>query len=29
MLNMDMVGRMKDNKLIVYGIDTATELPAR
>ena len=25
MLNMDMVGRMKDNKLTVYGIDTATE----
>jgi hypothetical protein len=25
MLNMDMVGRMKDNKLTVGGIDTATE----
>lgn len=25
MLNMDMVGRMKDDKLTVYGIDTATE----
>jgi hypothetical protein len=25
MLNMDMVGRMKDNKLTVYGVDTATE----
>jgi len=25
MLNMDMVGRMKENKLTVYGIDTATE----
>ena len=25
MLNMDMVGRLTDNKLIVYGTDTATE----
>jgi len=28
MLNMDMVGRMKDHKLIVYGTDTAAEFPA-
>jgi len=27
MLNMDMVGRMKDHKLIVYGADTAVEFP--
>ncbi len=27
MLNMDMVGRMKDHKLIVYGEDTAAEFP--
>ncbi len=26
MLNFDMVGRMRDNKLIVYGVATATEL---
>ena len=25
MLNMDMVGRLKDDKLIIQGIDTATE----
>jgi hypothetical protein len=25
MLNMDMVGRMNDNKLIVYGTETATQ----
>ncbi len=25
MLNMDMIGRMQDHKLIVYGFDTATE----
>jgi Zn-dependent M28 family amino/carboxypeptidase len=25
MLNMDMVGRLSDNKLIVYGTGTATE----
>ena len=28
MLNFDMVGRMRDNKLIVYGVATATELSA-
>jgi hypothetical protein len=28
MLNFDMVGRMRDNKLIVYGVSTATELSA-
>jgi Zn-dependent M28 family amino/carboxypeptidase len=28
MLNFDMVGRMKNNRLIVYGVATATELPA-
>jgi hypothetical protein len=26
MLNFDMVGRMRDNKLIVYGVSTAKEL---
>ena len=26
MLNFDMVGRMRENKLIVYGVATATEL---
>ncbi|HEX4145692.1 MAG TPA: M28 family peptidase [Pirellulales bacterium] len=26
MINMDMVGRLTDNKLIVYGTDTAAEL---
>lgn len=28
MLNFDMVGRLKDNKLIVYGVGTAAELSA-
>ena len=28
MLNFDMVGRMRDDKVIVYGVGTATELPA-
>jgi hypothetical protein len=28
MFNFDMVGRMRDNKLLVYGTGTATELPA-
>ncbi|MDQ3696873.1 MAG: M28 family peptidase, partial [Gemmatimonadota bacterium] len=28
MLNFDMVGRLRDEKLIVYGTGTATELPA-
>ncbi|MEO8193460.1 MAG: M28 family peptidase [Gemmatimonadales bacterium] len=28
MLNFDMVGRLKDQKLFVYGTGTATELPA-
>jgi len=28
MLNFDMVGRMRDDKLIVYGVATATELKA-
>ena len=28
MVNFDMVGRMHDEKLIVYGVATATELPA-
>ncbi len=28
MLNFDMVGRMRDNKLIVYGVATAKELDA-
>lgn len=27
MLNFDMVGRLKNDKLIVYGVATATELP--
>jgi Zn-dependent M28 family amino/carboxypeptidase len=26
MLNFDMVGRLRENKLIVYGVATATEL---
>src|SRR4029077_16771145 len=26
--NFDMVGRLRDDKLIVYGVATATELPA-
>jgi hypothetical protein len=28
MLNFDMVGRLRENKLIVYGVATASELPA-
>lgn len=28
MLNFDMVGRLRDSKLIVYGVATAAELPA-
>jgi membrane-associated protease RseP (regulator of RpoE activity) len=28
MLNFDMVGRMRDNKLIVYGVGTAKEMSA-
>jgi aminopeptidase YwaD len=28
MINFDMVGRLHDDKLIVYGVATATELPA-
>lgn len=28
MLNFDMVGRMKTDRLIVYGVATATEMPA-
>ena len=28
MVNFDMVGRMKDDKLIVYGVGTATEMRA-
>lgn len=28
MLNFDMVGRLKDDKLLVYGVATADELPA-
>jgi hypothetical protein len=28
MLNMDMVGRLRDNQLSVMGVGTATELPA-
>ncbi|MEO7085358.1 MAG: M28 family peptidase [Gemmatimonadaceae bacterium] len=28
MLNFDMVGRLRDDKLIVYGVATATELPS-
>jgi hypothetical protein len=27
MINFDMVGRMRDDKLIIYGTGTATELP--
>ena len=27
MINFDMVGRLRDDKLIVYGVSTATELP--
>lgn len=28
MLNFDMVGRMKNDRLIIYGVGTAAELPA-
>ncbi len=28
MINLDMVGRLRDNRLIVYGIRTAKEFPA-
>jgi aminopeptidase YwaD len=28
MVNFDMVGRLKNDKLIIYGVATATELPA-
>lgn len=28
MINFDMVGRLRDDRLIVYGVATATELPA-
>ena len=28
MMNFDMVGRLRNDKLIVYGVSTATELPA-
>lgn len=28
MINFDMVGRLREDKLIVYGVSTATELPA-
>lgn len=28
MVNFDMIGRLRDDKLIVYGIATATELPS-
>jgi Zn-dependent M28 family amino/carboxypeptidase len=28
MINLDMVGRMRDNRLIVYGSETAKEFPA-
>lgn len=28
MINFDMVGRLKDDRLIVYGVGTAAELPA-
>jgi hypothetical protein len=28
MLNFDMVGRLKDNKIFIYGTETATELKA-
>lgn len=28
MINFDMVGRLRDDKLIVYGVSTARELPA-
>jgi hypothetical protein len=28
MINFDMVGRLRNDRLIVYGVNTATELPA-
>ena len=28
MINLDMVGRLRDNRLIVYGVRTAKEFPA-
>jgi hypothetical protein len=28
MINFDMVGRLKNDRLIVYGVNTATEMPA-
>jgi Zn-dependent M28 family amino/carboxypeptidase len=28
MINLDMVGRLHDNRLIVYGVGTAQEFPA-
>ena len=28
MVNMDMIGRLRNNRLIVFGAETATELPA-
>lgn len=28
MINFDMVGRLKNERLIVYGVNTATEMPA-
>jgi hypothetical protein len=28
MVNFDMVGRLKNDRLIVYGVNTATEMPA-
>ena len=28
MVNFDMVGRLRNDKLIIYGVSTATELPA-
>jgi hypothetical protein len=28
MLNFDMIGRLRDDKVIVYGVGTASELPA-
>lgn len=28
MINFDMIGRLRDDKLIVYGVSTAAELPA-
>ena len=28
MVNMDMVGRLKNKRLVIYGVETATEFPA-